>query len=149
LIVASFDLAVVRLLRDAIRTADLSQAGDGRDPTRCDCAENPRPRDRVELSPSATTIESRDSIRSVEAVGRVSEPSYFRPDVSPALEWCGVPNDCPDALKSLRGRSPIEPPWKVLPWEQAPEPQPKIKIVKIVTPPPDRSHTGALIDCFM
>jgi len=55
-----------------------------------------------------------------------------------------VPFECYKPCK----RSPIEPPWKVLPWEEAPCPAPPPKI-KVVPPPPDVIHKGSLIDFFI
>ena len=60
-------------------------------------------------------------------------------DAAPASLECYTPHT----------RSPIEPPWKVLPWEErfrdeSPRPQ-----IKVVVKPPDIAHRGSIIDYFI
>ena len=143
LIVASLDLQLVRLLRDAIRTTELS------DPS-CACGPAGHPshnsvghQSRPVLTPepviepplhlhSSPIIEPREVIR--------LDPEVLPPD--PAL--------CPDFTADFNRASPIEPPWKVLPWERAEPPAcPPVKVVKRVLPPPDIAHKGTLIDFFI
>jgi hypothetical protein len=141
LIVASLDLQLVRLLRDAMHTADASAgrgtavSGLGPAPTHIErrfrIQPEPEilPRKRIEPEPR---IEPRKVIRPADR---------FEPRESDLVP---VPVEC---YKPCR-KSPIEPPWKVLPWEQPPCPRVEPKI-KVVVRPPDIVHKGSLIDFFI
>jgi len=41
---------------------------------------------------------------------------------------------------------PLEPPWKVLPWENPPQPAP---LLKVVQKPPDVIRRGTILDVFI
>jgi hypothetical protein len=44
----------------------------------------------------------------------------------------------------------VEPPWRVLPWEQGPDVEMRVwPKVKVVVRPPDIIHKGSLIDFFI
>jgi hypothetical protein len=43
-------------------------------------------------------------------------------------------------------KSPIQPPWKVLPWEN---PLPPAQVIKVVIRRPDNVNKGSIIDCFI
>ena len=139
LIVASLDLQLVRLLRDAIRTTELSDPGCPCGPGRPSDGARPRPvlapepviEPRRHIHPPPV-IEPRDVIHLA--------PVVLPPD--PAL--------CPDLYTEPCPASPIEPPWKVLPWERKdPPPCPPAKVIKLVMRPPDIAHKGTLIDFFI
>ena len=137
LIVASLDLQLVRLLRDAM--APPIGSGEPAHP----------------LGPAPTTIERRFRVepepkieprKRIEPEPRIEPRQVIRPadrfepresDLVP------VPVECYKPCRKFE----IEPPWKVMPWEQAPCPvAPKIKVV---VPPPDVVHKGSLIDFFI
>ena len=73
----------------------------------------------------------------------------------------GIPVACCDSIapfacaepveKASPSSSPIEPPWKVLPWEdwhRAPPPRP-VRKIKIVMTRPDSYCKGSVIDLFI
>ena len=139
LLAASLDLQLVRLVRDAMATPEgVGHPASGLGPApvaierRFRVAPEPEvlPRQRIEPEPR---IEPREVIRPADRY----EPRDER-DLIP------VPVECYKPCK----KHTLEPPWKVLPWEQ-PLPcraEPKIKVV---VRPPDISHKGLLIDFFM
>lgn len=142
LIVASLDLQLVRLLRDAIQTADL-HAGRGKsahplgpDPTlierrfRIEPEPEILPRERIEPDPR---IEPRRVIRPADR---------FEP--SDGADVILVPVECYKPCK----KHALEPPWKVLPWEQ-PMPCAVRPKIKVEVRPPDIVHKGTLIDMFI
>jgi hypothetical protein len=145
LITATADLRVVSLLRDAIRTADLHSG------KRLPIAE---------IGPAPNTIERRFRVqpeteilprKRIEPMPRIEPRRVIRP--ADRFEPCGeklvpVPIPDPSCPCKPRFKSPIQPPWKVLPW-QAPaavRPAPRIKVV---VRPPDIVHKGSLIDFFI
>ena|SRR5947209_5285312 len=150
LIVASLDLQLVRLLRDAIRTADLS-TGALRRATDLGPAPSPEPRRHLHPEP-------------------VYEPRvhyYPTPRFEPRRIWCppaGAWADrcgmrCPDSAPDWSAcpplappakpdcERPMGPPWKVLPW-QNPPPPPRVRKVKVFVSRPDTAQKGAAIDLF-
>jgi hypothetical protein len=140
LIVASLDLQLVRLVRGAMATPAGSgepASGLGPAPTIIER------RFRIEPDPQILPRQRIEPEPRVEPRQVVHLPDRFEPS---------NPNDYapPPSYECYRPhtRSPIEPPWKVLPWEEAacPPPPPKIKVV---TPPPDVIHKGSLIDFFI
>lgn len=147
LIVASLDLKLVRLLRAAMNgDGGGAVSGLGPAPTvierrfRVEPEPHILPRRRIEPEPR---IEPRQVIRPADRY----EPGACDPCVPrvlPPLE-CYAPPPPPPACK----RHVIEPPWKVLPWEQAPE-YPRVeRKIKVVIKPPDIVHKGSLIDFFI
>lgn len=146
LVIATFDLEVVRLLRDATRTADLSQSKGCPKWASAAGAAEVEPRKHIRPSP---IVEAPERIAASNSFERPAAIVEFGRNSTTLPTACDASRPTEEMLRPLRGHSPIEPPWKVLPWMRLPEPRPKIKIVKIVTKPPDRSHTGALIDCFI
>ena len=138
LIVASLDLQLVRLVRGAMASpADSGEPASGLGPAptiierRFRVQPEPEilPRRRIEPEPY---VEPRQVIRPADRF----EPGGCEP--VPAPFECYTPPK----------RSPVEPPWKVLPWEEAPCPPPPPRI-KVVVPPPDVVHKGSLIDFFI
>ncbi|MDB5321523.1 MAG: hypothetical protein JWN40_3154 [Phycisphaerales bacterium] len=137
LVVASLDLKLVQLLRDAIRTTDLAGArasgGGNLAPTpeilpRRHFVPEPLIENRRHIHPQ-TLYEARPVIHPQP---RVVEPP---------------PPICPPAEPiSHLTKSPFVPPWKVMPWENPPQPALKIKVIKLR---PDIVRKGSLIDCFL
>lgn len=143
LIVAAADLQVVRLIRDAIRTADIHSgkgqpvSGLGPAPSRIERRFRLQPeteilpRRRIEPEPR---IEPRRVIHPIDRY----EPNNNAPPVV-VLECYCPPKGC---------KSSVQPPWKVLPWQQKMEIRVEPK-VKVVVRPPDIVHKGSLIDFFI
>jgi hypothetical protein len=140
LIVASLDLQLVRLIRGAMRVADM-QGGAGSSGLPLASAVNrdiqPRPKLKQQQQ-----IEPRP----------VFHPTpYFtpRPVIHPQPR---VVNPPPVACapvepeKAPRSHSPIQPPWKQLPWQTPIPPKPVIKTVVHRT---DVVNKGSLIDMFI
>jgi hypothetical protein len=135
-VVAAFELRAVQLLRDAIRTTEAASS------------------DASPLAPVPTS----------EARRRFQPQPVFEPPVHrhpepvfgprPILHDChplrAIGPDCCLAPVEVKcegaGCSPLQPPWKVLPWETPIPPQPKVKVVLYR---PDVIHKGSLIDFFM
>jgi hypothetical protein len=135
LIVAAFDLNVVQLLRDAIRTADLSQAGQGNAGSPAAVFEprlhiHPTPvyEPRVHYHPTPT-YEARPVI-------------HPQPRVEQRELACSC--ECKPAPMNLE--NPIQPPWKILPWENAVQPRQTVKVHLIHT---DLVHKGTVLDLFV
>jgi hypothetical protein len=147
LLVAALDLNLVRLLRDA-----MADTGPGRGTPATELGPAPTlierrfriepepeigPRKRIEPAPR---VEPREVVRLPDRY----EPSGCDPAV--VVVPVPVPVECCGTYK----RPPaIEPPWRVLPWEQAPEPAPVRPKVKVEVRPPDIVHKGSLIDFFI
>ena len=137
LVVASLDLKLVQLLRDAIRTTDVAGArANGRHLI------EPEPEflPRRHLTPTPV-IEARPRIH--------PEPRYeARPVIHPEPRIVPPPPPicpAPEPVSHLT-KSPFVPPWKVMPWENPPQPALKIKVIKLR---PDIVTKGSLIDCFL
>ena len=141
LIVASLDLRLVRLVRAAMNGgAGACGAGRGVCPERVI-----EPRRRIEPEPE---IEPRKHVHPTP----VFEPRpRHRPDA--VRSGCGplapvTPTE--PSEKSPHPSWPIEPPWKVLPWEggvcNPPRPVRKIKVFEAR---PDMRSKGAVIDLFI
>ena len=147
LVVATFDLKEVQLVRDAIRTADIS-SGKGQPVSKIGPAPNnfdrrfhfhpePKIEPRRHIHPEPV-IEPRRHIRPPDSF----EPSHGRRVEPPNVVVIPVPVPC-----AKHGHT-IQPPWKVLPWQQEPAPHVPPKI-KVVVKPPDIALKGTLIDCFI
>jgi hypothetical protein len=148
LVIATFDLKEVQLVRDAIRTADIS-SGKGQPVSKIGPAPNnfdrrfhfhpePEIEPRQHIHPEPV-IEPRRHIRPVDRF----EPSNGRRPEPPDVIVIPIPVPCPK-----HGPHRIQPPWEVLPWQQAPAPRVVPKI-KLVVKPPDIALKGTLIDCFI
>ena len=104
------------------------------------------PRKRVEPEP---VIEPR---RRIEPEPRFDPRPKLRPyDVQPP---CCAPCDAiatEPAEKVSRSASPIEPPWKVLPWERTDDSDRvrPIRKIKVIQARPDIQCTGTVIDLFI
>ena len=135
LLVASLDLKLVQLIRDAIRTTDLS-GGAGRN----GIIAEPEflPRRHLEPTPE---IEPRRHYH--------PEPVYVtRPVIHPQARVEPAPPIIYPEVQSHARKStyPFTPAWKMMPWENPPQPLLKVKLIKSK---PDTERKGSLIDCFM
>ena len=136
LIVATLDLQLVKLLRGAMRAADVASGhGKGFGVSRSDSYER-----RQVIHP---------------------EPRYERrPVIHPTPRYASRPvlklqKTCPDLIPVCSAtcapepshitKSPIEPPWKKLPWEN---PAPPAQVIKMFMHRPDNLFKGSIIDCF-
>lgn len=139
LVVAALDLHLVRLLRGAMRPADPSPGPGGAGGFGPAAVIEHRPRHHPD-----PLIEPRPRIRPTPRF----EP---RPVIHPAPRIEASLNDAAgaaprDSSPPCPRGSPLQPPWKVLPWEQVPTPPPLLKI-NVVRP--DIHHKGSLIDLFI
>lgn len=141
LIVATMDLSVVRLLRQAIRTADLS-SGNGGDSFTPSATIEPRPHIHPE-----PLIEPRPHVH--------PEPVYTRRPVihpHPRVEQANLA--CPSQTLTpplrIKLQNPIQPPWRVLPWSdaRANAPQPR-QTVKVHLHRTDVIRKGSVLDLFV
>ena len=135
LIVATMELSVVKLLRGAIRTADLSgQRQDLLIPA-------PTIESRRHLTPEPV-VEPRRHIRPA-AIYEPSRIEHQHPRVERTALACPCPPPPPVPMKSM---NPIQPPWKVLPWEKAPQPRQTVKVHRHHT---DVIRKGSVLDLFV
>jgi hypothetical protein len=132
LIVASLDLQLVRLLRGAIATNLKHNTGPVLTP-------QPVIEPRRHIHPEPV-IEPRRHIHPLPVIDSVACSTKCSDE---CLNFCVLPAPTAPVSKT---KSPIEPPWKVLPWENPPQPAPK---VKIVIKQPDNVNRGKLLDLFM
>ena len=137
LIVASLDLQLVRLLRAAMKNADDASVSIGGSSLRPAATferrrvvhPEPRYEPRRVIHP-----EPRYEPRRVEHVQKIC------PDLIPSCSATCAPEPCHIT------KSPIDPPWKKLPWQNAPTPPPVIKVVVRIS---DIASAGTIIDCFI
>ena len=145
LIVASLDLRLVRLVRAAMHPGNgphgpdrLIRPGPTIEPRKRHEPEPViEPRKRHEPEP---VFEPRPVHRPVRVA------SIARSDVCVVVEV--------QKTGETSSGSPIEPPWKVLPWERASEAAPirfarPVQRVKLVTRRPDIPCSGSVIDVFI
>jgi hypothetical protein len=143
LIVASLDLQLTRLLRQAIRSADIA-SGRGQPVTALGPAPTAPP-------PFGSTVRPPPEI---EPRQQIEPAPRFEP--RPVIGVCACasrdvnpsppPPEAPREPEEPRlARSPIEPPWKQLPWEN---PAPIAPKVKVIVKPPDLQKTGTVFDLF-
>jgi hypothetical protein len=134
LVVASLDLKLVQLLRQAIRVTDLAGAKENGSLTPTISI---LPRRHIEPTP---LIVPRRHIHP-QTLYEPRPVIHPRPRVEPAPPICPPPETC-----CHQSKSPFVPPWKVMPWENPPQPALKVKVIKL---PPDIVRKGSLIDCFL
>jgi hypothetical protein len=136
LIVAAFDLKVVQLLVQAIQNADQAGAAErsGNIP-----AATYEPRLHIHPTP---VYENRPHIHPT--------PYYEpRPVIHPHPRVEQMNLACPDRpapLPPMNLENPIQPPWKILPWQNSPQPRQTVKIHLIRT---DVDHKGTVLDLFV
>ncbi len=130
LVVASLDLQLVRRLRSAMAGGNAACGT---------CHPGPRLEPRPAIKPTAE-IEPR--LRH-EPTSRIEPRKVLHAEAEPAV----VPPPPPlEPERSGFGPLPIQPPWKVLPWQQTPSPAP---ILKIILHPPDLGNKGTVLDVFI
>jgi len=143
LIVATLDLQLVRLLRDAIRTTDLAGA---RQASRGDLTLPPQtiePRPHVHPEP---VFDPRPVIHPTPRF----EPRpvlHPIPRLDPRNVIPAPPCECEEPHEHI---SPFQPPWRQLPWKpclEAPPPPPPVIKVKVYRT--DTISKGSLIDFFI
>ena len=144
LIVAGLDLKLVRLLRGAmagqLSAFGLNGVGAGPLGTR-----HIGPRPRIEPEPR---FEPR---KRIEPEPRFEPRKVIHPQ--PGIEPgpchpapCQAPHE-PEM--PLRTRSPLEPPWRVVPWKPSAPPAQPLPKVKLLIARPDVVTKGTLIDFFI
>ncbi len=144
LIVAAADLKVVQLVRRAMLVADLTVAAElgadrccRRRDDKCEPCGWPEP--AIAPCQPATPLPNVDRYEpSCRPLGTVygARPT---PPAPPPVEVVVVRERDPM-------ESPLQPPWKVLPWENPAQPAPKVKVVRYT---PDRVSSGTILDCFI
>jgi len=135
LISASLDLRLVRMLRAAMTPVNIGQSlppaptGDVRG-SRLVAEPTPRfePRKTVDPTPRIAP-----------------RPVYHPRPVNVQRPLIPIPAVV-EPEQSRITKSPIEPPWKTLPWQQPPSPQPPLKIV---LKQPDVVTRGTVFDAFV
>jgi len=136
LVVAALDLKLVKLLRDAIRTTDLAGAKQN---GAIGPAPEILPRRHIHPEP---VYEARPHVHPTpkyEARPVIHPPP--RVEVAPPIVIPPTPQ-----CESQRHKSPFVPPWKVMPWQNPPQPALKVKVLKLK---PDIVRKGLLLDCFL
>lgn len=138
LLVAALDLSVVRSIRDAIRTADLSAGGRPGPLGTIQKAVTIAPRQVIHPEPR---IEPRKVIHAEPRIEprRVIHPTP-RYEVLPPIQVCAEQTEHVPNLGS-----PLPPPWKQPIWET---PLPVKPVIKLVVHRPDIHNKGSLIDVF-
>lgn len=149
LVVATLDLQVVRLLRDAIRTTELSGQTPPLDPAGVPVDGPPPPVRHLHPEPVVEPTRHLHPPPIVEP----REVIHLAPRILPPNPIGCPPCDGADPCARDGHKSPVEPPWKVVPWDPrfaaARQPPAPAKVVKLVIRPPDSSHKGTLIDFFI
>lgn len=144
LIVATLDLQLVKLLRAAMQPGAGGPSGGMRMIHPQPVVE---PRRRIEPEPA---VEPRPHVRPEPVFEPREKLGYgpLRPDCCD-LRAPAVPTE--PVEKSPHSSSPIEPPWKVLPWEDRPLPAPvrHVPKVKVIQARPDIQCKGSVIDLFI
>ena len=136
LIVAAMDLKLVQLLRHAMRAAGLTAAHPR---THITPAPHLQPRLRIHPTPH---IEPRPHIHPAP----LFEPrlTYHPTTVAPPVSTAPSAPAQPEQPRITK--SPIQPPWKLLPWQNNPTPPPEIKLV---VQQPDLHIKGTVFDVFV
>ena len=141
LVVAAMQLGVVRSLRDAIRTADLSS---GRMKAATDLGPAPSPEPRAHLTPEPI-VEPRRRLHP-EAI---TEPRRTYSASAQIDRRSNVETStCEPSSEPTRTthKSPIQPPWAILPWQTPTPPRP---VIKVIVHKVDVAHKGSLLDMFI
>ncbi|MBC8106489.1 MAG: hypothetical protein H7Z14_07865 [Anaerolineae bacterium] len=139
LAVASLDLQVVQLLRDAIRTADIAGGKFGGLPL---CDRGPinaiaLPRDRFEPTPH---IEPR---KTLHPAPRFEARPVFHERID--IDFSSSDTSGKTELAAV-DRTPLPPPWRTPVWKMPLQPAPMVKVHIHRT---DVHNKGSLIDLFL
>jgi hypothetical protein len=134
-IVATLDLQLVRLIRDAINSPGAGGKTLG--------ASDPQIAPRKTIEPEPEFSPRQKVTPSPQILS--GEVTYAPPKIIPLPPCYAAPVE---SETSVRTKSPIEPPWRLVPWSDkfpsAPAPLP----VKPRPPRPDLAVRGRLIDAF-
>jgi hypothetical protein len=138
LVVASLDLQLVRLLRDAIRTADIHGGkfcgGDRGVIRSCDILP------RRPITPEPKILPR----RRIHPTPRFEPRPVIHP--TPRAEPQAPIAASDPQNPPVRTVSPIQPPWKQFVWQTPLAPPPILKVVRYKT---DIPHKGSLLDLFI
>jgi hypothetical protein len=134
LIVAASDLEVVRLIRGAIRAADIA-SGKGCGVLTPEPIIEPRRR----FHPEPEILPR----RRIHPTPRFEPRPVYHP--TPRLECSPPPAPCDPPLPP-HCPCPIQPPWKQLVWQTPIPPRATLKVVQYKT---DIPHKGSLLDVFI
>ena len=145
LVVAALDLKLVRLVRAAMN-GGLAPGGIGPG-RRIEPEPVFEPRRRIEPEPQ---FEPRPHVRPEP----VFEPREKLRGGAPALDCCDAcacPTPTEPTEKATHSPSPIEPPWKVRPWEEMRDAAvaPPVRKIKVIQVRPDIQCKGTVIDLFI
>lgn len=144
LIVATLDLQLVRLLRGAMRGED----GDGFGPgARRLIHPGPGIEARKRITPESV-IEPRPRIHPQP---KFEPRPVLRAEHVPPAVACPTCDGPASAEKSSAPSSPVQPPWRVLPWDQRYPRTPRVVVrkIKVSVARPDIVCKGSLIDLFI
>jgi hypothetical protein len=145
LIIATFDLSVVRSIRGAIRTADIS-AGRGQPASPLGPAPDPTPRRHIVPEP----IIDRRTVIHPSSTNEVRTLAYtVRYEARPEVQYnlAGPPvTDAETCRPCCPVEGPIPPVWKQLPPVQQRIPLAPRRVVKIIRQQPDIRHRGIVVD---
>ncbi len=140
LLVAGLELSLVKMLRQAMQTADLSgaaAAGSGHQV--------------ATSSPHQAAVQTvvRDQRSSASQPAASFEPSsqhHFHPRLADLQ-----PYTCTRPVLPADCKSTIQPPWKVLPWPVQAKPAlpPGHRIIKVKADCTDESSVGRMLDLFV
>lgn len=138
LVVAALDLKLVQLLRGAIRAADQG----ARSNLPFELTPTPEPRRHIHPEP---TFEPRPHIHPTP---RFEPRPVYHP--TPRYEQAKLDCDRTGPVEVVVYKpiieQPLRPPWKIMPWENPPQPAPKVKVTLYR---PDIVHKGSLLDFFV
>ena len=140
-IVAALDLKEVQLLVRAMRNADAQAA---------------RSRGGLSQQPAATTLSPTEPAARFEPRPVIHPTPRYEPrpviHPKPRIEPCELNQCCrppappPIVVEKVPAELPLQPPWKTLPWENPPQPAPKVKLACYH---PDIIRKGLLLDSFI
>ncbi|HEY8668594.1 MAG TPA: hypothetical protein VIL86_18250 [Tepidisphaeraceae bacterium] len=140
LITATLDLQLVRLLRGAIRTADIASG------VRRDIAPQPTIEPRQHFHPEPI-IEPRRHIHPQPKLDPRSILRALPACPPPSCQPCPIPSEpAPDPVTRCKHPNAILPPWKQPIWNTPIPPRP---IVKLLIHRTDIINKGSLIDLFL
>lgn len=139
LIVAKLDLQLVRMIRQAIRTADAASGKGGGSP-----AAVIAPRPQIHPTPH---FQPRPVIHPTPRIEPrlVYRPKTIEPRLAPGIS--SLPPEAPRERSAHK--LPIEPPWKVMPWQSPAPAAPAAPKLKPVDKHPDVANKGTLLDVFI
>lgn len=143
LTVAKLDLALVRMLRQAMRVADMAggKSSGGADGV---AVANPATSPRPHIHPTPQ-FEPRPHIHPTPRIEPrlVYRPTAIQPRIAPPPPVC---DQAAPAAGPTHHKLPIEPPWKLLPCQIPTQPAPKLKVIQRH---PDVANRGTLLDVFI